>query len=123
MAPESGGAFVSVTQRRFTRLPLQSKVVITSKNRTFSASSLNLSIHGMFVQTREAIPVGETVEIDLLIPNVSCSPYMKLRAVVTRAEHSGIALEFERLDPETFQCLKNILFKRTSHRHKPYMGP
>lgn len=118
-----GVANVSVKQRRFTRLPLQTKVFIKSRNRSFSASSLNLSIHGVFVQTREIIPVGEQVEIDLMIPCASRSPYMKLRGVVTRAEHSGIALEFERLDPDIFQCLKNVLYKRTSHRLKPYMGP
>jgi hypothetical protein len=112
-----------MAQRGFTRLPLQTKVSIKSKSRAFTASSLNLSIHGMFVQTRETMPVGEKVEIDLMIPSASLSPYMKIRGVVTRIEHSGIALEFERLDPEIFQSLKNVLYKRTSHRLKPYMGP
>jgi hypothetical protein len=114
---------VSVNQRRFTRLPLQTKVFIKSKSRSFAASSVNLSIHGMFVQTREMIPVGETVEIDLMIPCASSCPYMKIRGVVTRVENSGIALEFEKMDPEIFQRLKNVLNKRTSHRLKPYMGP
>jgi hypothetical protein len=77
----------------------------------------------MLVQTREIIPVGEKVEIDLMIPRASLCPYMKIRGVVTRVEHSGIALEFERLDPDIFQSLRNVLYKRTSHRLKPYMGP
>jgi hypothetical protein len=114
---------VSMNQRRFTRLSLQTKVFIKSKNRSFAGSSLNLSIHGLFVQTRETIPVGEPVEVDLMIPCASRCQHMKIRGVVTRVEHSGIALEFERLDPEIFQCLKNVLNKRTSHRLKPYMGP
>jgi hypothetical protein len=118
-----GVAHVSVKQRRFTRVPLQAKVFITSKGGSFAASSCNVSIRGMFVQTRETVPVGEVVEVDLMIPCASSGTYLKLRGVVIRVEHSGIALEFERLDPDMCQCLKNVLHKRASHRLKPYMGP
>ncbi|NMC74474.1 MAG: hypothetical protein GYA56_09005 [Geobacteraceae bacterium] len=114
---------MSTTQRRFTRLPIQSNVFIRSKERAFAASSLNLSIRGMFVLTRETVPVGEKVEVDLTIPSASLCPHIYLRGVVTRAENSGIALEFEGMDPDVFLALKNVLHKRAHHRLKPYMGP
>lgn len=114
---------MSATQRRFTRLPLQAKVFIRSKDRSFSASSQNISIHGMFVLTHETVPVGEKVEVELTIPIASLCPHIHLRGVVTRSQHSGIALEFEGMDPDVFLALKNILHKRAHHRLKPYMGP
>jgi hypothetical protein len=111
------------TQRRFTRLPLQAKVSITSKDHSFTASSLNISIRGMFVLTHETVPVGERVDVNLMMPRASLCPLIQLRGVVTRAEYSGIALEFEGMDPDAFQALKSILHKRVHHRLKPYMGP
>jgi hypothetical protein len=48
---------------------------------------------------------------------------MKIPGVVVRVENSGIAIEFKRMDPEVFQCLKNILQKRSTHRLKPYIAP
>jgi hypothetical protein len=48
---------------------------------------------------------------------------MKLQGIVARVESSGLAIEFVRLDPEIFQCLKNIIVRRSPHRHKPYFAP
>lgn len=84
---------------------------------------MNLSMHGLFVKTHENITKGAPVEVDMVIPCASHNPHIRIPGVVARIEHSGIAIEFTRMEEEDFQCLKNILDRRSTHRLKPYMAP
>jgi len=110
-------------QRRFPRIQLDSKVFLRTPDHAFSADSLNFTLQGIFIKTREKIAPGTAVEVDITIPCSTRSPQMKLQGVVTRVESSGLAIEFVRMDPEIFQCLKNILQRRSTHRLKPYIAP
>lgn len=107
-------------QRRFTRIELNTKVFIKSKDHTFVAASKNISIHGLLIKTSENLQVGEPVEIDLFMPSASRGSMLKIWANVARLEHDGVAFEFGRLDPDTFVHLRDILHKKTPHRLKPY---
>ena len=114
---------ISVKQRRFPRIPLNSKVFVTSANRSFSADTLNLTLHGIFILTHEKIAPGTTVEVDIMIPCTTRSPHMKIPGVVTRVQSSGFVIEFKRIEGDEFQCLKNILQRRSTHRFKPFIAP
>jgi hypothetical protein len=113
----------TLKQRRFPRIQLRTKVFIKSPNRAFSAESRNLSIHGVFIKTSEAVEQHANIEVDIMIPCASRCPYMKIKGIVTRAEHSGFAVEFRQIDPEIFQCLINVIRKRLPHQHKPFIAP
>ena len=110
-------------QRRFPRIQLDSKVFLRSPDISFSADSINFTLQGVFIKTREKIEAGTAVEVDISIPCSTRSPHMKLQGVVARVEFSGLAIEFTRMDPEIFQCLKNIILRRSTHRLKPYIAP
>ncbi len=109
-------------QRRFPRIQLNSKVFIRTTGRSFSANSENLSMHGIFVNTNENIAKGASVELDIMVPCASRCPYMKIHGMINRVEQSGVAIEFTRMEPDVFLCLKNVIQKRSPHRLKPYMG-
>ncbi|MHC1697410.1 MAG: PilZ domain-containing protein [Geobacteraceae bacterium] len=110
-------------QRRFPRMQLDSKVFLRTPDRSFSADSLNFTLQGIFIKTREKVETGTIVEVDITIPCTTRNPNMKLQGIVARVENSGLAIEFTRMDPEIFQCLKNIILRRSTHRHKPYIAP
>lgn len=112
-----------VKQRRFPRIQLDSKVFLRTPTMSFSADSMNFTLQGIFIKTREKIAEGTPVEVDLTIPCSTRSPNMKLKGAVTRVESSGLAIEFTQMDPEIFQCLKNIVQRRSTHRLKPYIAP
>lgn len=112
-----------VKQRRFPRMQLDSKVFLRTPDHSFSADSLNFTLQGIFIKTREKIEIGTVVGVDITIPCSTHNPNMKLQGVVARVEDSGLAIEFTRMDPEVFQCLKNIIVRRSTHRHKPYIAP
>lgn len=110
-------------QRRFPRIQLDSKVFLRTPDRSFPADSLNFTLQGIFLKTREKVEMGTAVEVDITIPCTTHNPNMKLQGIVARADNSGLAIEFTRMDPEIFQCLKNILQRRSTHRLKPYIAP
>ncbi len=110
-------------QRRFPRIQLDSKVFIKTPNKSFSAESLNLSMHGIFIKTHEHIASETPVEVDIKIPCASGCSFMEIQGIVARVENSGIVIEFTRMDPDVFQSLNNVVQKRSTHRHKPYMAP
>jgi len=112
-----------VKQRRFPRIHLDSKVFLRTPDHSFSADALNFTLQGIFIKTREKVDIGTAVEVDITIPCTTSNPNMKLQGIVARVESSGLAIEFVRLDPEIFQCLKNIIVRRSPHRHKPYFAP
>jgi len=112
-----------VKQRAFTRIPYSTNVFIKTQHRTFSAPSIDLSIRGVFVKTREHLAPGESAEVDLVIPSASVGSMLRIQGVVTRVEKGGAAIEFDRMDPDTFTLLKNVLHRRATHRLKPYMMP
>ncbi len=111
-----------MTQRLFTRLNLKTKVFIKTPLYTFSTSTNNISVRGMFIKTMNHLSVGDHAEIDFVIPSASLSPFLNLKGRVIRVEKGGIAFEFEKMDPETFSRLKNTFQKRAAHRLKPFMG-
>lgn len=110
-------------QRSFTRIPFSTNVFVRTKSRSFAASSLDISIRGIFVKTREHLSVGESAEVDMVIPSASVGSLLRIQGIVARAELGGAAIEFGKMDHETFLRLKNVLHKRAAHRLKPYMAP
>lgn len=110
-------------QRAFTRIPYSTNVFIKTRNHTFTAPTIDISIRGVFVKTREHPAIGEPAEVDLVIPSASVGSMLKIPGVVTRVEKGGIAIEFGVMDPDTFTLLKNVLHRRATHRLKPYMMP
>lgn len=110
-------------QRSFTRIPFSTNVFVRTRSRSFAAATLDISIRGVFVKTREHLSVGESVEVDLVIPSASVGSLLRIPGIVARAELGGVAIEFGKMDPETFTRLKNVLHKRATHRLKPYMVP
>jgi hypothetical protein len=113
----------TLKQRRFPRIQFDSKVFVKSSNKSFSANSLNLSMHGIFIKTHEHIAAGTQVKVDIKIPCASGCPFMEIQGFVARVENSGIVIEFTRMEPDVFQCLKDVLQRRSTHRLKPYMIP
>ena len=104
-------------------MQLDSKVFLRTPDQAFSADSLNFTLQGIFIKTREKVETGTAVEVEITIPCTTRNPNMKLQGVVTRGESSGLAIEFTGMDPKIFQCLKNILMRRSPHRLKPYIAP
>jgi len=108
-------------QRAFTRIPYSTNVLVKTRTRSFTAPSIDISVRGVFVRTREHLAIGESTEVDLVIPSASVSSLLKLPGVVARVEKGGIAIEFGKMDADTFILLKNVLNRRTTHRLKPYL--
>lgn len=112
----------TVQQRRFTRIPFDTKVFVKANNRSFAGFSMNISVRGIFIKTSEILELGDTVDIEVIIPSASQGSMMRISCSVIRLEKNGAALEFRKMDPEAFHHLRNVLNRRSTHRLKPFMG-
>ncbi len=109
-------------QRRFTRIPFDPKVFVKANGSSFAGYSMNISVRGIFIKTTENLEMGDTVDIEVIIPSASQGSIMRISCSVIRLEKNGAALEFRKMDPEAFYHLRNVLNKRSPHRLKPFMG-
>lgn len=69
----------------------------------------NLSTHGMFVRTGSDIPGNTAIEATVYLEGSSSSLSIILEGTVVRREGDGIAINFSRMDLDSFIHLKNIV--------------
>ena len=92
-------------RRTHERFPLALKVkieVLTSgKRRMFNALSRDVSAGGAFLLTREFIPEGTPVKLDLSLPNkrlkeiTGAQTLIKVQGSVVRSDPTGMAISFD----------------------------
>jgi hypothetical protein len=93
-------------RRTHERFPLVLKVkieVVTSgERRMFNALSRDVSAGGTFLHTREFIPEGTEVRLDLALPNkrlkeiTGAQTLIKVHGKVVRSDPTGMAISFDR---------------------------
>jgi hypothetical protein len=104
-------------KRKFTRIPFEIAIRLSTDTQRISASRMrNVSLGGMFVLTRETLPVNSlcVVEIDLIGP--ASLLRIRLEADAIRSEPDGIALKFTKMDMDSLIHLKHLI---TIHADTP----
>jgi hypothetical protein len=63
----------------------------------------------MFIKTGERIPPGETVEMTISLAGDTSTLTINLEGRVSRALEDGIALQYRKVDLDSFIHLRNIV--------------
>lgn len=93
---------MAVERRRTERAPVVVRIEYSTVDALFSDFTRNINEGGIFVETDEAIPLDEKVELKLRLPG--SAEVVHVRGRVVRSEPTtdlapgGIAIEFEELD-------------------------
>lgn len=95
--------------RRFSRVPFRVNATVKSADRQFYGSVANLSMSGMFLNTAERLPEGESVEITIVLSGTSPELFVGFTGRVSREAENGIAFSFEKIDLDSYTHLKNII--------------
>jgi putative nucleotidyltransferase with HDIG domain len=74
------------------RAPLRTCVVCLSQERQFEATSMNISESGMLMETSVPVTIGEELDLEFRIPEVSEA--LTPRVLVVRKEQRGIGVRF-----------------------------
>ncbi|MBJ6726936.1 PilZ domain-containing protein [Geomesophilobacter sediminis] len=95
-------------KRDFSRVSFKVSALLQADGVTLKGEVKDISMHGIFVQTEEKLPVGTPVEItiylsaaDPIVINVSGS--------VARCEETGLGCIFEKMDIDSFAHLRSVI--------------
>jgi DNA repair protein RadC len=92
----------AVERRRAERAPVTVRIEYSTVDALFSDFTRDVNEGGIFVETDEAVPLDEKVELKLRLPGSAEVVHARGRVVrvepATQSSAAGIAIEFEQLD-------------------------
>ncbi len=98
-------------RRKAERIRFTSRIVITLPDRELEATAdaRNISLNGMYLEARETLPPGTRCILTVTLSGDSSQMAFQVNGMVCRCEPEGMAVEFCRLDTDTFVHLKNLI--------------
>ena len=98
-------------QRKRTRVQFTTSVNLIGPERSFTdLSSRDISLKGLFVESKEQFPLDTPVDIDLTLTGSTSALSIKMKGRVARLEEEGMGIEFSEIDMDSFFHLRNILY-------------
>ena len=101
--------WVSEEKRAFKRKSCLTPIDYSSADRIFRDFVQNLSLGGIFIETRESFSDGEIVTLTMNIPN--SQHHFKISGEIVRVEPLGIALKFKKVTRYQSEIIKFIVDK------------
>lgn len=98
-----------MSTRQFSRVPFRMAATIRTAERQFQGNVENLSMKGMFLVTEERLPLGETVDIAIILTGTSPEISIEFGGKVCRSSDDGLGFTFEKIDLDSYTHLKNII--------------
>lgn len=95
---------IDITVRRHLRSPMSCAVSLYSKGTEYKGRSVDISCGGIFIESKDIIPKGSTVELKFRLPNsrVEIEAEGKVVRLVkeTLNYESGMGIEFDKLSSD-----------------------
>ena len=103
-------------RRTKTRVHFETQVIVRTSDAelTSRASSKDISLRGLFIQTDASLPVGAPCEVEILLTGSSSRLSIQVRGHVARQDAEGLGIEFESIDPDSYFHLRNLLMYNTT---------
>jgi uncharacterized protein (TIGR02266 family) len=109
----------AVERRRTERTPVVVRIEYSTVDALFSDFTRNINEGGIFVETDEAIPLDEKVELKLRLPGSNEFVHVTGRVVrtepTTATSAGGIAIEFEELDANARELINGAVRRLRSN--------
>jgi len=95
--------------RKFSRVTFNVNASIIAAERKFQGGVENLSMNGMFLVTSERLPIGQLVDITIVLDGSSPEISVSFNGRVSRITDEGMGFNFEKIDLDSYTHLKNII--------------
>lgn len=103
----------AVERRRSLRAPVTVRIEYSTVDALFSDFTRNINEGGIFVETDEAIPLEEKVELKLRLPGSPEVVHAHGRVVriepASETSAAGIAIEFDQLDSDAREAINRAV--------------
>jgi len=99
-----------MNSRDFTRVTYAVGASISYGNEVVICTTDNLSLRGMYLKTRQEIPLNTPVDVTVYDSSLSS---LKFNALVVWREESGVGLKINKLNVDTFVQLRDIVTEKS----------
>ncbi len=96
-------------RRSFSRVDFRVSALLQAEGVAIKGEVADVSLHGLYLETQEQIPVGTPVEITIYLSSASEPIVINVKGVVARLVPGGIGCAFEKMDVESFAHLRSII--------------
>ncbi len=96
-------------KRKTSRILFDAEATVKAGETEIRGKIDNLSMKGMFLNTREVLPDHDQLRITILLSGSSSALTISLKGRAVRRENTGIAVEFSEMDLDSFMHLKKVV--------------
>ncbi len=98
-------------KRGFSRVPFNTEVEVRAEGRSIrSQEGINLSMSGIGLSTREAIPPAETpCQVTINLGGLEVPVIIKAKGKMVRSQEGSLAVEFIELDLDSYHHLQQLI--------------
>ncbi len=100
-------------KRRGIRVDFSTQIILmvdgSDSESQIEGSSKDLSLKGIFINTTEEIPVGSKCKVNVFLTGMVEAIVLQMQGDVARKTPSGIAIDFNLMDIDSYTHLKNIV--------------
>lgn len=98
-----------MSTRKFSRVPFHVIATATVGGRSFQGKVSNLSMNGLFMETTERLPEGESANLMITLEGTDPVVEISFQGRASRIIEGGIGFHFEKIDLDSYTHLRNII--------------
>jgi len=96
-------------RRNFSRVDFRVSALLQSEGVALKGEVRDVSLHGLYLETPELLPLGTPVELTIYLSASSEPVVINVSGVVARLVPGGIGCAFEKIDADSFAHLRSII--------------
>ena len=101
-------------RRNFTRVIFKAEATVSYGGNSITSPVKNISLKGMFLETRETLPLNDSLEVKIVLSGNTTRLTVNLNGKATRQDDNGFAILFDGMDLDSFVHLKNVITCNTN---------
>ncbi len=108
-------------KRRGLRVDFKTRIIIKigEEKIQVEGSSKDLSLKGVFINTTEQIPIGSKCQVDIILTGMLDEIALQMQGDAVRKTGTGVAIDFNFMDIDSYTHLKNIVKYNASGSDNP----
>jgi hypothetical protein len=96
-------------RRNFSRVDFKVSALLQTDGTAIKGEVKDLSLHGLYLETQEVIPIGTTVEITIYLSATPEPVVINVSGSVARIVPGGLGCSFDKMDVDSFAHLRSII--------------
>lgn len=96
-------------RRNFSRVEFRVSALLQAEGVAIKGEVTDVSLHGLYMETDEQIPIGSPVEITIYLSSTAEPVVINVKGTVARLVPGGLGCAFDKMDIESFAHLRSII--------------